>query len=968
MLIIIFGGLFQQGTSPKWLGKMRKELQLVLSPVSLDELLLVTQEIKVRTCCFRPLPEDHTCPIFIIFDEQDIWMQLRSWFGGNEESKKYAETYASSSSFRILCDRRKKAYTNYGGESLPLAHYYSAFIGAACSGLKAYYLYQLFEKKAGRKMNYNNKQPARFDRRKVRCYKCLQLGHFARECNVKTVDDKARYSAFKVTEVKTDEPKALVSVDSMVNNRPAVNSAGRPNPTGRDWTGVHLAAALVSNPAGWSKRPSNCFDWVILVTDNDIRPVIVWCLQKISILPDDSQVGLFGPTNYKGVFIRSTTLSGYDDCSRFTWTFFLGTKDETFYVLKEFIALIENQLNKKVKGIRCDNGTEFKNAKLIELYGEKGIKRDYSNPRTPQQNGVAERKNRTLYRGARNHGVYYYSFIKHLMNDNTGDGSSVGHHLDILLGVNKAYRVYNLTNKRVEETMNLRFLEDKPNVQGIGHEWYFDLDYLSDSLDSEYCGLSKSIVVSFISFLKVVAGSCWLVSAGGVLSGSTSADSDPARCLHFLAARSIIGLFLGSSETLQILVPYDVCKDQLSSANLSNLPLMMIISEMQQRHLTQKYGHFVPLPVMAKNAIGTKWILRTEGCQRWTVRVPFFYGEIKEEVYVTQPKGFWTPYSQSMCTECVNALYGHPSKQNHRAVYGDDIIFGSTNKGWCEEFEVLMKGEFEMSAMGEMSFFLGLQTKLKDETDPPVNVHLYRSMIGSLMYLTASRPDIMFAALWLPKDSQLAVGSLSSEMCYVGGSHGDRKSTFRVDVNFWAYCRRLISWQCKKQTIVATSSIEAEYVAAASCCGQVLWIQNQLLDYGFNFMNTKIFIDNQSTICKIVQESQFFSLKDSKHIEFRHQSYTAMPMRHLMDQDFEYLGSIWDGESLFSCNCGEGGVFLLSCMVLLLVDSFLLAGIAFPAAGVIYAVKSIFIYVLFESGLCGAVIKFLRMADLFLLR
>ncbi|GKF62953.1 putative ribonuclease H-like domain-containing protein, partial [Tanacetum coccineum] len=55
-----------------------------------------------------------------------------------------------------------------------------------------------------------------------------------------------------------------------------------------------------------------------------------------------------------------------------TWTFYLGTKDETFYVLKEFIALIENQLNKKVKEIRCDNGTEFKNAKLIELCGEKG--------------------------------------------------------------------------------------------------------------------------------------------------------------------------------------------------------------------------------------------------------------------------------------------------------------------------------------------------------------------------------------------------------------------------------------------------------------------------------------------------------------------------------------------------------------------------------------------------------------------
>nr|GFB87674.1 uncharacterized mitochondrial protein AtMg00810-like [Tanacetum cinerariifolium] len=118
-------------------------------------------------------------------------------------------------------------------------------------------------------------------------------------------------------------------------------------------------------------------------------------------------------------------------------------------------------------------------------------------------------------------------------------------------------------------------------------------------------------------------------------------------------------------------------------------------------------------------------------------------------------------------------------------VYVDDIIFGFTNQAWCDEFEVLMKGEFEMSAMGELTFFLGLQVKqlpdgifisqdkyikdmlkkfdmesvrtattpyevpkpkLKDEPDDAVNVHLYRSMIGSLMYLTASRPDIMFAS------------------------------------------------------------------------------------------------------------------------------------------------------------------------------------------------------------------------------
>ncbi|GJV83312.1 hypothetical protein Tco_1523210 [Tanacetum coccineum] len=167
-------------------------------------------------------------------------------------------------------------------------------------------------------------------------------------------------------------------------------------------------------------------------------------------------------------------------------------------------------------------------------------------------------------------------------------------------------------------------------------------------------------------------------------------------------------------------------------------------------------------------------------------------------------------------------------------------------------------------------------------------------MIGSLMYVTASRPDIMFAVcacsrfqvtpktshltavkrifrylkgkpklgLWYPRESTFDLESYSDSD--YAGANLDRKST-TGGCQFLG--RRLITWQCKKQTIVATSTTEAEYVAAASCCGQVLWIQNQMLDYGFNFMNTKIYIDNESTIC-IVKNPVYHS--KTKHIAIRH--------------------------------------------------------------------------------------------------
>nr|GEY32150.1 putative ribonuclease H-like domain-containing protein [Tanacetum cinerariifolium] len=110
---------------------------------------------------------------------------------------------------------------------------------------------------------------------------------------------------------------------------------------------------------------------------------------------------LFGPTFIKSLNKKSYCLVVTDDYSRFTWVFLLATKDKISPILKTFITGIENQLSLKVKIIRSDNGTEFKNNDLNQFCGMKGIKREFSVPRTPQQNRIAERKNRTLIEAAR---------------------------------------------------------------------------------------------------------------------------------------------------------------------------------------------------------------------------------------------------------------------------------------------------------------------------------------------------------------------------------------------------------------------------------------------------------------------------------------------------------------------------------------------------------------------------------------
>nr|GFA79394.1 hypothetical protein [Tanacetum cinerariifolium] len=198
------------------------------------------------------------------------------------------------------------------------------------------------------------------------------------------------------------------------------------------------------------------------------------------------------------------------------------------------------------------------------------------------------------------------------------------------------------------------------------------------------------------------------------------------------------------------------------------------------------------------------------------VKSAFLYGTIDEEVYVMQPLGFQNPDFPARVYKVEKAMYRLP--QAPRAWYGTLSKYLLTN-GFQRDVRSSNTPMDKENPWG------------KDGSGKDVDLHHYRSMIGSLMYLTASRPDIMFAVC------ACARHQVTPKECHLHAVN-----------RIFRYLKghpKLELWYPKESPfdliIVVTSTTEAEYVAAASGCGQVLWIQNQLLDYGYNFMNTQIY-------------------------------------------------------------------------------------------------------------------------------
>ncbi|GJV27509.1 putative ribonuclease H-like domain-containing protein [Tanacetum coccineum] len=647
-----------------------------------------------------------------------------------------------------------------------------------------------------------------------------------------------------------------------------------------------------------------------------------------------------------------------DDFSRFSWVFFLATKDETGKILKTFITGIENLIDLRVKVIRCDNGTEFKNRVMNQFCEIKGIKREFSVARTPQQNGVAKRKNRTLIEAARTmlaDSKLPTTFWAEVVNTSflckAGMETIPGKDYILL----PMWPVDPLFSQNSKDSPDVGFKpsgeEEKMDTEDPGNENAAlgkDSKVLSTEDPREDQRVNQELDASINSTDNInTASDGNSTNNDNVVSSTVNAVVievnviDPKTSIELPNDPNM--------PELKDIVYSDDNENVGAEANINNLDAFMPVSPIpttrihkdhpvnqiirdlnsapQTRRMTKnlkehdellqlklkKVWTLVDLP-NGRRAIGNKWVYRNKKddrgimiknkarlvAQGYTqqegidydeidVKSAFIYGKIEEEFYVCQPLGFKDPDFSDRVYKVEKALYG--LHQAPRAWYEtlytyllenrfqrgqiDKTLFIKRDQGLQvkhkEDGIFISEDKYVTEILKKFSFSdvktanTPMETHkplLKDADGEDVDEHMYRSMIGSLMYLTSSRLDIMFAicqpklGLWYPKDPPFDLVAYTDND-YAGASL-DRKSTTR-GCQFLG-CR-LISWQCKKQTVVANSITEAEYVAASSCCGQVLWIQNQLLDYGYNFMHIKIYIDKESTIC--IVKNPVFTQRES---------------------------------------------------------------------------------------------------------
>nr|GEY12113.1 hypothetical protein [Tanacetum cinerariifolium] len=398
---------------------------------------------------------------------------------------------------------------------------------------------------------------------------------------------------------------------------------------------------------------------------------------------------LFGPTSISSLNHKWYCLVVTDNFSRFTWTFFLKTKDETSGILRNFLTEIENLKELRVKIIRCDNGDEFKNKEMNNFCSKKGIKREFSNARTPQQNSVAERRNRTLIEAARTMladvrlPVTFWAkavntawkfevkedecyFIRYSMSS-------------------KAFRVFNKRTKRVEENLHVDFLENKPIKKGVGPNWLFDINSLTNSMNYVTVVVAGTNSTNFLGtkeaagqdVKKDVSSLRYIVLPNCGNSNPTATSTNP---------------LADHMETLAVETPIPTVSSLVSTACLNDSPEPSSDTRLISKRVTSQddtssldnilslTNRFEDILRVTTNTDDTNGV-EADLCNmeititasptptlkihkdhpkiyQMDVKSAFFYDTINEEVYVMQPPGFQDPEFPARLYKVEKAMYG----------------------------------------------------------------------------------------------------------------------------------------------------------------------------------------------------------------------------------------------------------------------------------------------------------------------
>nr|GEZ31735.1 hypothetical protein [Tanacetum cinerariifolium] len=402
----------------------------------------------------------------------------------------------------------------------------------------------------------------------------------------------------------------------------------------------------------------------------------------------------------------------------------------------------------------------------------KGIKREFSVPRTPQQNGIAERKNRTLIEPGRT--MLADSLLHIPFWAEADEGFLVGYSVS-----SKAFRVFNSRTRIVQETLYINFLENKLNVTSSGPTWLFDIDTLTKTMNYQpvtagnqsnpSAGVQEQFDVEKAREDNVQQYVLFPVWSSGA-QNSQNTDDDAAfggKKPKFEGRKSESEVHISPSSSTQIKKHDDKTKREAKGKS-------HVESSTGYRNLSAEFEDF------SDNSINVADFTNLETT---ITASPIPTTRVHKDHPVTQIIGDLSAATQTRKPKRVHQALKDPS--------------------WIEA----MQEELLQFKMQKVWILVDLPNG--------------KRAVGT-KWVFRNKKDVRGIAV-RNKARLVAQGHTQEEDI-------DYKEVFAPVARIEAI--RLISWQCKKQTIVATSSTEAEYVAAASCCAQVLWIQNQLLDYG----------------------------------------------------------------------------------------------------------------------------------------